>query len=298
MLLMRQAMSSGYINEDIITSLSESKAYDELMEVIGGITYVYFNELTEDRTETSYRSCMMTLLTETYSSLRSLAEQIKNCDSLLVGSIGRLISNLNFLIIDLLKQDDFADHPIKTQLEKTLSWNIYLPTWFVHHSEPFQDSFSFRTLNESIAKTGVLLFKEGHYNLVLDCIKATHSIAKETLNKIQESRGFTEPRVMLRACYLGVLALKSSQQGILTEVRKSVVEFEQLYVEKFPVLPNPVNPEETRLYLECARWRDEIANRLNYDPPINADATTMILEWGVDEEDIDSFMIEMLNWIQ
>ncbi len=297
-LLMRQAMSSGYINEDIITSLSETKAYDELMGVIGGVTHAYFNELQEDNIKISYRSSMMTLFDEVYSSLRSLSEQIKNCDSLLVGSIGRLISNLNFVMIDLLKQADFADRRIRTQLDKTLSWNIYLPAWFVHYSESFQDSLSFRALNESIAKTGVLSFKEGHYNLVLDCIKATHSIAKETLKKIQNSYGFAEPRVMLRVCYLGVLALKHNQQGILTEIRGSIVEFEQLYAEKFPVLPNHVSPEETQLYLECARWRDEITDRLNYDPLISDDATTMMLEWGVDYEDIDRFMIEMLDWIQ
>ena len=112
-LLMRQAMSSGYINEDIITGLSETKAYDELMGVIGGVTHAYFNELQEDNIKISYRSSMMTLFDEIYSSLRNLSEQIKNCDSLLVGSIGRLISNLNFLMIDLLKQGDFADHQIR-----------------------------------------------------------------------------------------------------------------------------------------------------------------------------------------
>ena len=193
------------------------------MEVIRGITHVYLNELTENRTKTSYRSCMITLFDEIYNSLRNLSEQIKNCDSLLVDSIGRLISNLNFVVIDLLKQDDFADRQIKTQLEKTLSGNIYLPMWFVRNSESFQDSDYFWILNESIAKTGVLLFKEGHYNLVLHCIKAIHSIAKETLNKIQESYGFAEPRVMLRACYLGVLALKSQSARHLNRGQEKVL---------------------------------------------------------------------------
>ena len=297
-LLMRHAVSLGHLNSDFTTSLSETKAYDELMEVIGGITHAYFNELKEVHAKKSYRSCMMTLFDEIYGSLRRLSEQIKNCDSELVDSIGRLISNLNFVIINLLKQDDFADRQIQRQLERTLSGNIHIPMWFVHHSESFQDSYFFWTLNESIAKTGVLSFKEGHYNLVLDCIKAIHSIAKETLKKIQTSDGNAEPGVMLRVCYLGVLALKHNQQGIFTEVKESIVEFEQLYADRFPTLPNQVNPGETQLYLECAGWRDEIADRLNYDPLIDDDATIMMLEWGVDEEDINRFMNEMLDWIQ
>lgn len=298
-LLMRHAMSSGYINEDIITSLSESKAYDELIGVIRDITHAYFNELQEDHIKISYRSCMMRLFDEIYSSLRSLSEQIKNCDSLLVGSIGRLISNLNFVMIDLLKQDDFADHRIRTQLEKTLSGNIHLPVWFVHHSESFQDSLSFWTLNESIAKTGVLLFKNEHYNLVLNCIKAIRSIAKETLNKIQEGYGFTEPRVMLRICYLGVLALKHNQQGILIGVKESIVDFKQLYAEKYSSdPPTEISPEEHPLYVECSRWRDDVADRFNYHSLMHDSAAIMMVEWGVDEDDIDRFMIEMLNWIR
>ena len=296
--LMRRAVSSGYMNDDFATNLSETQPYGELMEVIRDITRAYFNELQEGDIKISYRSSMMTLFDEIYSSLRSLSERIKNCDSILVDSIGKLISYLNSVMIECLKQDDFADRRIRTQLERTLGGNIHLPTWFVHYSEPFQDSSHFRTLNESIAKTGVLSFKEGHYKLVLDCIKATHSIAKETLSKIQNVYGFAEPRVMLRTCYLGVLALKHNQQSILAEVRKSVIEFERLYAEKFPVSPNHISPEGTQLYLECARWRDEIADRLNYDSPINDDAATMMVESGVDYGDVNRFMNEMSNWIQ
>ena len=293
--LMRYAVSSGNMNNDITTNLSETEPYSTLVEVIRDITRAYFNELEDDRTKISYRSCMMTLFDEIYSSLRSLSKRIKNCDSILVDSIGKLISYLNSLMIELLKHDDFADRQIKAQLSR----NIHLPMWFIHYSESFQYSDPFRTLNESIAKTGVLSFKEGHYNLVLDCIKATRSIAKETLKKIQNSYGFAEPRVMLRACYLGVLALKHNQQGILTQVKESIVDFKQLYAEKY--LSNPptqINPEEHPLYLECARWRDEIPDGLNFGSLMPGDVTAMMLEWGVNEEDIDKFMIEMLDWIQ
>ena len=297
--LMRRAVSSGYMNDDFATNLSETQPYGELMEVIRDITRAYFNELQEDDIKISYRSSMMTLFDEIYSSLRSLSERIKNCDSILVDSIGKLISYLNSVMIECLKQDDFADRRIRTQLERTLGGNIHLPTWFVHYSEPFQDSSHFRTLNESIAKTGVLSFKEGHYNLVLDCIKATHSIAKETLNKIQNVYGFAEPRVMLRACYLGVLALKHNQQSVLIGVKESIVGFKQLYAEKyFSNPPTQINPERHPLYLECARWCDEVADSPNRDFMMYDDPTNMMLEWGVDEEDIDRFMNEMLNWIQ
>ena len=297
-LLMQHAVLSGYMNSDITTSLSETKPYNELIQVIGDITHAYFNDLKEDRVKMSYKSDMATLFDKIYSSLRSLSEQIKNCDSILVDSIGRLIFYLNSVMIDLLKQDDFADYRIRTQLEKTLSGNIYLPTLFVHHSESFQDSLSFWTLNESIAKTGVLLFKNEHYNLVLNCIKAIRSIAKETLNKIQEGYG-AEPRVMLRVCYLGVLALKHNQQGILIGVKESIVDFKQLYAEKYSSdPPTEISPEEHPLYVECSRWRDDVADRFNYHSLMHDSAAIMMVEWGVDEDDIDRFMIEMLNWIR
>ena len=293
--LMRYAVSSGNMNNDITTNLSETEPYSALVEVIRDITRAYFNELEDDRTKISYRSCMMTLFDEIYSSLRSLSKRIKNCDSILIDSIGKLISYLNFLMIELLKQDDFADRQIKAQLSR----NIHLPMWFIHYSESFQNSDPFRTLNESIAKTGVLSFKEGHYNLVLDCIKATRSIAKETLKKIQNSYGFAESRVMLRVCYLGVLALKHNQQGILAEVKESIVDFKQLYAEKYFLnRPNQISPEEHPLYLECAKWCEEIDGGLNLDSLMYDETTTMMREWGVDYGDVDRFMNEMLNWIQ
>ena len=52
-LLMRHVVSSGYMNNDIATNLSETKPYSELMEVIGGITHAYFNELQEDHIKIS-----------------------------------------------------------------------------------------------------------------------------------------------------------------------------------------------------------------------------------------------------
>ena len=264
-----------------------------------GITDAYFDELEEDRTKISYRSCMLTLFTEIYSSLRRLSEQIKDFDNSLADSIGRLIFYLNCVVIDLLKQDNYADHQIKTQLEKTLSGNIHLPVWFVHHSEPFQNSFSFWTLNEPIAKTGVLLFKEGYYNLVLHCIEAIRSMAKETLKKIQTNYGDAEPGVMLQVCYLGVLALKHNRQDILIRVKESIVDFKQLYAEKyFSNPPTEINPEEHPVYLECARWRDNVADRFSYHSLMPGSAAFMMVEWGVNEEDIDRFMNEMLNWIQ
>ena len=71
-LFMRGAVSSGYMNSDFITSLSETKPYSELIEVIRDITHAYFNELEEDRAKVSYRSYMMILFNEIYNSLRNV----------------------------------------------------------------------------------------------------------------------------------------------------------------------------------------------------------------------------------
>ena len=141
-LLMRHAVSSGYMNDDIATSLSETKPYNELMEAIGDITDAYFNEIEDDGAKISYKSAMVALFDEIYSSLRNLSEQIKNCDSILVDSIGKLISYLNSVMIDLLKHDDFADRNGDTIKGTTLSRNIHLPMWFIHYSESLEDSNS------------------------------------------------------------------------------------------------------------------------------------------------------------
>ena len=83
------------------------------------------------------------------------------------------------------------------------------------------------------------------YDLVLACVKSLDWIARKGLENNQEDYGFDEPRIMLKLCYLGILALKQKRRGILTEVGASIYEFEEQFFKKhFANLPREIDPDK------------------------------------------------------
>jgi hypothetical protein len=92
----------GYIVGDITNSLSLSKPYDELYTNIAMLMNVYLAIDNEDD-KNSFQSKIIKLFDKLYSSLRWLSENIKNSDDTLVDSVGRLVFNINNLIIESIQ---------------------------------------------------------------------------------------------------------------------------------------------------------------------------------------------------
>lgn len=298
--LMHASISSGYLPDDFITSMSLGKPYNELITLVSDIVNSYFG-LENDQDKRFYRSNLIVLSKEINRKLRSLSEKIGDCDSTLINSIGRLIFQLNFLIIKLLEEEDFNTH--REELGKELVWNIYLPTWFVSHSKSFRDSLAFKVLTDSIAKTGLMLFEiDDSDDLIVDCIKALYSITKQGLEKIKEGYGFSEPRLMIKVYYLGILGLKHNKQNILTEAGIRIYEFEELYKKKYLSdlkLPKGVDPDKVfglpnknQLFLEVLNWRNDFIQEKYNRYRLMDDAKEMMFDL-IDEVDIDRFMFEV-----
>jgi hypothetical protein len=142
---------AGHLSSDIGSSFTLTKGYDGLYELLVRILN-HYSTLTEDREKSGYRSDIVHFFDELYRSLRTLSEDLKDCDSLLTESIGRLLFNVNDVIIQLIQDPEFASE--KDDLLKQLSWNLHLPYWFAHHSTKFDaGSNNFRSLSESVANT-------------------------------------------------------------------------------------------------------------------------------------------------
>ncbi|XOB46409.1 MAG: hypothetical protein ACKKMV_03085 [Candidatus Nealsonbacteria bacterium] len=298
--LMYASISSGYLPDNFITRMSLGKPYDGLIILVPNIVNRYFNSKNEED-KRFYRSNLIILFEEINRNLRRLSEKIKNCDSTLINSVGRLIFQLNYSIVALLKEKNFNNHP--EELTKELAWNIYLPTWFVRYSKSFRASFAFQVLTDSIAKTGLILFeRDDSDDLIMDCIKALSSITKQTLEKIKNGYGFSEPRLMLKVCYLGILGLKHNKQNILTEAGIRIYEFEELYEKKYLSdlnLPKGVDPDKVsglprkdQLFLEIFSWRDDFIREKRNRHRLMDDAKEMMFDL-IDEIDIDRFMFEV-----
>lgn len=299
-------INAGLLPNDISTRFSLSKGYDEFYTVLNAIMNRY-TELTEVRDKERYRSDIVDFFDELNRSLRTLSETVKSCDTVLTDSIGRLLFNVNSIIVTLVQEADFAKE--KKELESHLSWSIHLPTWFAHHTEKFDGgSNPFNTLTDSVAKTGILVSERlGNKKLVKSCIDSLYSLTKNTLDKTTSGYGYDEPRVLEKACYLGILAQKKGWADIVADLKVKIVEFEALYFAKhltnlpagLPVDFDPRNhnimglPHHDQLLRELRRWRaDYDRESRNGTLRIRDDAEAMMYE-VVERADIDKFVLEV-----
>jgi len=132
-----------------------------------------------------------------------------------------------------------------------LKWNIHLPTWFVEYAVKFDgDSTAFDSLTDSVAKTGLRVSQELNSNqLVGEAIRSLCHLSNQTLQKSASAYGFDAPRVLVKACYLGIVALKKGWLEVVAELKRSIQEFEGKFFEKHlanlpPGLPPDFDPRQ------------------------------------------------------
>ena len=295
-------VKSGYLPDNFSTRLSVSKGYSELPDVIARVANRYF-QLTDydDREKARYRSDIVKLCEELTSSLRRLSEGVEDCDSNLADSIGRLMF-VNQLIVELISRPEFGDET--GDLRTRLAWNVHLPYWFVRHAKAFDGgSNHFHTLTDSVAKTGIVIAERlEDRKLVTDCVDSLSGIATESLAKTRSGYGYDEPRVFVKACYLGILALKKGWRDVVAVVNAKAGDFETKYWAKyrgnFPAGIDPENhnvsglPQKDQLFRELMRWRyDFESDQLSHSLGLRDDAEAMMYEL-VDAADIDRFLFE------
>ena len=299
-------IQSGVMPNDIPARFSLSKAYDNFYEVLVGIEARY-GEFTDGREKDRYRSDLTHFFDELYMSLRTLSEQAKSCDTVLTDSIGRLLYNLNSLIVDLIGRDGFSGE--KAELMKRLSANIHLPSWFASSAPKFDGgSNPFNTLTDSVAKTGILVADAlGSKKLVQGAIECLYHIANQALEKTTNAHGYDEPRVLEKACYLGILAQKKGWTDVVADLKAKINEFEAKYFVKYLTnLPVGLSagfdprdheimglPHHDQLLRELYRWRNNFDHqRLNGMLRMRDDAEAM-MDSFIERTDIDRFIFEV-----
>lgn len=288
------ARQAGHLPSDFGSSFALTKGYDGLYELIIRILN-YYTTLTEDREKKNFRSDITHFFDELYRSLRTLSEDLKHCDNLLTESIGRLLFNVNDIIIQLIEDAEFADQ--KSELLKQLGWNIHLPPWFANYSTKFDaGSNNFGSLTEAVAKTGILVAEKlQDKKLVVACIHSLGSMTDHAIEKGADSHGYDEPRILEKACYLGILALKKGWKDVFAEVVVQILNFSPKYEKKyFSNIPahidqEKLSPKKDQLYVELMKWRDDFDyERLN-GSGIRDDAESMMYPL-VEISDIDWFI--------
>lgn len=235
---------------------------------------------------------------ELYFSIRYISENVKNSDSILIGSFAILINRVGSLLINLTSNKHWVD--AKTALERESGGYLYLPEWFISNATSIDTGSSFDELPEAVSKMGLEALGSNQDGLADDAIKIINGFATSVLSKENPSHhGHTEPRIMLLACYLGIYALKLGKTSIITKLKTLISAFEQAYVGKYFVDPRAdllSSPRREQLTLEVIQYMESLTdlNRVDDFMPntgdllrkkiVASDVKKFLHEvWGIDE---------------
>jgi hypothetical protein len=303
-----EVLGSGAIANDYATSEPLMSGYSQLHAIVVDVVNRY-ETLTDDEEKRRYRHDLLMLFEALRQHFRQMTQHVKS-DSFTAQSLGRLIFHVNEIIIALLARADFAD--VAENLRECLRWLTYAPYWFLHESSGFDaDANAVGTLVDAVAKTGILAWQETQDAVVVgECIRAIDAMAKAAVEKGTGSSGYAQARMFERACYLGILAMKSDWTDVIADLKQRLSEFEEAFVKKYlenvQGLPQGFNPyghgiaglpQANQVAVELLHWADrfdyeryngvrimERAEDMMYDLTDEAEIRRFIQEmWGSDQ---------------
>lgn len=294
-----------------VTSRGLESSFDTitgLSSIFEGIQEIVFNlanrvkETKDERDKRSDKRLMFEIADNLGDAARTMAEKIKNADHLLVGTIAKSIASICELFISLSQEEDWQSE--KSELIKTAESLLYKPALFVHEASKIEDTLNgFDEIVETYAKVGLLALDKDIFGIAEVAIKQIHSIAIQMLSKEAGSRfGYTEPRIMVRACYIGVYALKKEKHDLIEKLKPLIKDFEKKYVAlwfaNMPEGNEPTSPKKDQLLHEVVEVKE---NFDEYDVGAYGrelrrqlmDRSEDLLVSMIEKKDVDRFTVEM-----
>lgn len=250
------SVSNGGLRGNYLTQTSLALPFQTLRACIYRLAQKIEGMNTpEEMRET--KSVFFDVVEETRRTLRSLSEKMKNADHLLINTFAEEIANIGELLLDLSVNPKW--NPDKRELESQAGWYIHQPEWFTSDVPKIKSNLSFDSLVEAVAKIGLKAVQVGNTEIAIDSGKIIKRFAVEMLEKEEGTRfGFTEPRIMERACFVGILAQKLGKVEVVTAIKPLILEFEAAYIAKwFPDDREPSSPKKNQLMLELFQLADE-----------------------------------------
>src|SRR3989338_745913 len=253
--------------------------------------------IRDQRKREDAKSLVLNAAEELRTSIRYLAENIKNADSLLVGVLANTTRRIGGLLIHLTNDTNWTD--AKRALEKEGSAYLHQPWWFTDGVDKIDDSLSFDELPEAVSKMGLVALDSNQDRIAEDATKVITDLATVMLTKEDPpGYGLTEPRIMVLACYLGIYSLKLGKTTIVAKLKDHITAFERVYEQKYFVDPRAEllsDPRRDQLMREVIRFMDNLSNR-NRDRIRNPfENTEELLFNKVTVEDVKKFVKEIWN---
>lgn len=240
------------------------------------------------------QSTFIHLAEEYRRCLRGISEKINTADHALVETLAKTIIDVSWLIVNCIKNKSWGKY--KDELAKNLSWYLHQPFWFTHEVKKIESNLHFDKLVETVSIIGITSFDINQDKLAEDAIEILFKLAMDMFEKESDSKyGYTEPRIMERACYIGILALKNKKKNIIEKLKVNLKVFQEKFEEYyFSNLPEGIEHTSHRrdiISIEIMRLRDEFYKN-NREADLFKRAKHWLIE-RIDIIDIDWFTFEI-----
>jgi hypothetical protein len=281
------SVSNGGLSGNYLTQTSLALPFQTLKDCIYELARkVEENEVQQEINKN--KNSFIIVVEKTRSILRSLSGKMKNADHLLINTFGEIIADIGVLLLDLTTNPKWSSE--KRELETQIGWYIHQPEWFTQEVPKIKDNQSFDSLIEAVTKIGIKAIQVDNIEIAIESEKIIKKFAIEMLEKEEGNKfGFTEPRIMERACFVGILALKLGKNNVVDVLKQLIQEFETAYVSKwFPDDIEYSSPRKNQLSIELVELIDEL-NQYSRPSRILNDSREQILEL-VTVSDIKEFI--------
>lgn len=283
------SMSAGTLDNNFITQTNLELPFDTLSSLIFQTAKASTEANMEDEQKKWKRVCFI-MVEELRATLRYLSEKMKTANHLLVNTFGNIIADIGCLLLDLTQDNKWKGD--QAELIKQIGWYLYQTEWFIHDVEKIKDNLAFDSLVEAATKIGIRALERGQDKTAEDAIKVISNFASKMITKGEKTYGFTEPRIMERACFIGILALKLGKKKIINELKKHINIFEEAYIKKwvsdFPKGTPPSSLTKDRLMMEVHELIQELRDQCGNFPLMQR--SSEIIKGLVNEKDVVKFI--------
>ena len=142
------------------------------------------------------------------------------------------------------------------------------------------------------AKIGLKALESGNDDLAKEAVPIIANMAKGLMSKEPGLSPYQPPRILKRAVYLGIYALKQGKTELVQLVKAEIAKFEVIYSQKYfanvPSGPVLGLPSPNQLEQEVRQLVEQFQD-VRFGPPLNLGTARDAIVGLVDSEDVTRF---------
>ena len=258
LMTLRSLDNISYVQINLVKPYSNTSAL--IIQIRDFVIKLYEKKEENSKKIDHWKSRLLSLAENLRRSLITVSNSIKNADSIIISDFSECIYKTSTVLIDLTLDKNWQDD--REELIRQIAWYVYQPKNFTTGVDKIKNNSYFNSLVEATAKIGIKAVQADLDEIAIDAVNAISDIAIDMLTKEMGTRyGSTEPRIMLRACYIGILALKLDRKELFARVKELVIVFDEQYKSiwfKDSNSEKVTSPNKRQLEFEVADLIDNI----------------------------------------